>query len=122
MRRTAIDPVTWEQAALGKAALDHGVADVEPDDGPHDGHTRVGEEEPCDRGVGDDAPVREHVRGSQRFVTGPSSGNEPAPGRSTGFFFLTSGFFALRLAAFSRARDPVLRDIRRLPQSQYACQ
>src|ERR1700716_4495689 len=31
--------------------------------------------------------------------------------RSIGFFFLTSGFFARRLAALIRARDPVRRDM-----------
>jgi hypothetical protein len=31
--------------------------------------------------------------------------------RSIGFFFLTSGFFARRLAALSRAREPVRRDM-----------
>jgi hypothetical protein len=31
--------------------------------------------------------------------------------RSVGFFFLTSGFFARRRAAFKRARDPVRRDM-----------
>jgi len=31
--------------------------------------------------------------------------------RSIGFFFFTSGFFARRRAALSRARDPVRRDM-----------